>query len=114
MALPKVIETSRGGDHVAFEVVGGKGLVWTFMLRGHPKKARTPDPASVAIRRLIERRDMLNLAAPECFFEDDHDCGFPAVLVRLAAIDEDELAALLKGAWRLSAPKALLDRLPPD
>lgn len=36
------------------------------------------------------------------------------MLVRLAAIDEDELTALLKGAWRLSAPKTLLDRLPPD
>ena len=114
MALPQVIETSRGGDHIAFEVAGGKGLVWTFMLRVHPKKARAPDPTSVAIRCLIERREMLSAAAPERFFEDDHYRGYPAVLVRLAAIDEDELAALLRGAWRLSAPKALLDRLPPD
>jgi hypothetical protein len=114
LALPQVVETSRGGDHIAFEVSGGKGLVWTFMRRIHPKKARIPDPDCVAIRGLIERREMLVAAAPERFFEDDHYRGYPAILVRLPAIDEDELAALLREAWRLSAPKALLGRLAPD
>ena len=114
MALPEVVETSRGGDHVAFEVTGGKGLVWTFMRRLHPKKPRIPDPDCVAIRGPVERREMLVAAAPERFFEDDHYRGYPAILVRLPAIDEDELAALLRDAWRLSAPKALLGRLPKD
>ena len=114
LALPEVVETSRGGDHIAFEVAGGKGLIWTFMRRVHPKKARVPDPTAVAIRCLLERREMLNEAAPDRFFEDDHYRGYPAVLVRLPAIQEDELAGLLKGAWRLSAPKALLGRLPPE
>jgi hypothetical protein len=113
LALPEVVETSRGGDHIAFEVVGGKGLVWTFMLRVHPKKARIPDPTAVAIRCPIERREMLNDAAPDRFFPDDHYRGYPAVLVRLAAIEEDELAGLLKDAWRLSAPKKLLERYTP-
>jgi hypothetical protein len=109
LALPDVVETSRGGDHIAFEVAGGKGILWTFMRRLHPKKARIPDPASVAVRCLIERREMLNDAAPDRFFPDDHYRGYPAVLVRLAAIEEDELAGLLKAAWRLSAPKKLLE-----
>jgi hypothetical protein len=112
LALPEVVETSRGGDHIAFEVVGGKGILWTFMLRIHPKKGRVPDPASVAVRCLIERREMLNEAAPDRFFPDDHYRGYPAVLIRLAAIEEDELAGLLKDAWRLSAPKKLLQRYP--
>ena len=114
MALPEVVETSRGGDHVAFEVTGGEGLVWTFMRRLHPKKPRIPDPDCVAIRGPVERREMLVAAAPERFFEDDHYRGYPAILVRLPAIDEDELAALLRDAWRLSAPKPLLGRLPKD
>ena len=114
LALPEVIETSRGGDHVAFEVAGGKGLVWTFMRRVHPKKPRVPDPDCVAIRCPIERREMLVDAAPDRFFDDDHYRAYPAVLVRLAGIGEDELDGLLRGAWRLSAPKALLARMPQD
>jgi len=31
------------------------------------------------------------------------------VLVRLEAIDEDELAALIEDAWRLTAPRPLVD-----
>jgi hypothetical protein len=113
MALPEVVETSRGGDHIAFEVAGGKGLVWTFMRRVKPKKPRIPDPDCVAIRGPIERREMLVAAAPERFFEDDHYRGYPAILVRLSAVDdEDELASLLRDAWRMSAPKPLLGRLP--
>jgi hypothetical protein len=111
MALPDVIETSRGGDHIAFEVAGGKGLVWSFMLRVHPKKPRIADPTAVAVRCPIERKEMLVEAAPARFFNDDHYRGYPAVLVRLAAIDEDEFAALLNDAWRLSAPKGLAGRL---
>ncbi|HEX2815805.1 MAG TPA: MmcQ/YjbR family DNA-binding protein [Phenylobacterium sp.] len=114
LTLPEVVETSRGGDHISFEVTGGKGLVWTFMLRVHPKKARIPDPTAVAIRCAIERKEMLIEAAPDRFFDDDHYRGYPSVLVRLPAIDEDELAELLRAAWRLSAPKALLERFPPD
>ncbi|MGH9041601.1 MAG: hypothetical protein ACRDZ3_15380 [Acidimicrobiia bacterium] len=37
-----------------------------------------------------------------------HYNGFPAVLVRLAAVDDDELAELLTDAWRCQAPKALV------
>jgi hypothetical protein len=114
IALPHVVETSRGGDHISFEVAGGKGLVWTFMRRVHPKKARIPDPTAVAVRCLIERREMLAEAAPDRFFLDDHYRGYPAALIRLPAIDADEFAGLLRGAWRLSAPKPLLGRLPPD
>jgi hypothetical protein len=112
LALPEVVETSRGGDHIAFEVAGGKGLAWTFMLRVHPKRARVPDPTGLAVRCPIERREMLVAAAPDRFFDDDHYRGYPAVLVRLPEIDEDELAGLLRDAWRMSAPKALLGRLP--
>ena len=50
---------------------------------------------------------MLVEAAPERFFDDDHYRGYPAVLVRLDNIDEEELAKLLLEAWRLSAPKRL-------
>ena len=34
--------------------------------------------------------------------------GLPGVLVRLEAIDEDELATLIEDAWRITAPPGLL------
>ncbi|MDQ1475979.1 MAG: hypothetical protein QOE62_1208, partial [Actinomycetota bacterium] len=41
------------------------------------------------------------------FFTEDHYNGFPAVLVRLAAIRARELEQLITDAWRTMAPKAL-------
>jgi hypothetical protein len=34
--------------------------------------------------------------------------GFPAILVRLAAVDAVELAELLTDGWRCQAPRALV------
>ena len=36
-----------------------------------------------------------------------HHDGHPSVLVRLAAVDREELAELLTDAWRVRAPKRL-------
>ena len=44
----------------------------------------------------------------EKFFTEPHYNGFPAVLVRLAAVDVDELAELVIDAWRCQAPKKLV------
>jgi hypothetical protein len=65
-------------------------------------------PDVLAIRCPIERKETLLAAAPQIFFDEDHYHGYPAILARLDVIDEEELAALLDGAWRLVAPKALL------
>ena len=87
---------------LAFEV-GGKGFAWSFMERTAPRRPRQPRLDVLAVRCPIERKEMLIEAAPDRFFDDDHYRGYPAVLVRLAAIDEDELRALLEDAWRMMA-----------
>ena len=46
-------------------------------------------------------------AAPGIYFETDHYKGWPAVLVRLAAISDAELSQRLGEAWRHRAPKRL-------
>lgn len=51
-------------------------------------------------------------AAPERFLDDDHYRGYPAVLVRLEAIEVDELAGLLRTAWTIVAPKSLVKAHP--
>jgi hypothetical protein len=107
LAFPEVEDRSEG-ERLAFEVRGGKGLAWGYLMRTAPKKPRVLQPEALAVRCAIEKKEMLIEAAPDRFFDDDHYRGYPAVLVRLLAIDEDEFAALLRDAWRLSAPKSLL------
>ena len=94
-------------ERLAFSV-GGKGFAWTYLERVAAKKPRVPRIAVLAVRCPIERKEMLIEAAPGVFFDDDHYCGYPAVLTRLAAVEAVELSALLREAWRLSAPKRLL------
>lgn len=106
MALPGASDASAP-DRIAFEVEG-KGFAWTWLMRVNPKKARTPQITVLAVRCSIERREMLIDAAPQIYFIDDHYRGYPAVLVRLDAVEIDELEALLKSAWRMVAPKGLV------
>ena len=105
MGLPQVAESSAE-DRLAFEV-GGKGIAWTYLVRAAPKKPRRPQIDVLAVRCAIQRKEVLIEAAPDVFFDDDHYRGYPAVLVRLTAVGEAELTALLRAAWAIQAPTAL-------
>jgi hypothetical protein len=102
-ALPDTTDASTEAA-LRFET-GGKGFAWSFMERLEPRKPRQPRLDILAVRCPLETKDMLVESAPDRFFDDDHYRGYPAVLVRLAAIDEDELAALLdRAATLVKAP----------
>src|SRR5215213_2301230 len=109
LALP---DTSLDDDRIAFSVTTKgkrKGIAWVWMERVHPKKARVPNLSILAIRvRDLAEKDMLLAARPDTLFTEPHYNGFPAVLVRLAAIDVDELEGLIRNAWRCQAPAALM------
>lgn len=109
-ALPEVIQASNG-QQVAYEVAG-KGLAWGYLARPAPKARRVFVPGVIAVRCRIETKQMLIEAAPGRFFDDDHYRGYPAVLVRLEAIEADELAGLLRTAWTIVAPKSLVKAHP--
>lgn len=106
LALPEVTGGVGEGGQIGFEV-GGKGLAWAYLARPAPKAKRVLVPGVVAIRCTMDSKEMLLEAAPERFFTDDHYRGYPAVLVRLDAIEADELAGLLRQAWKIVAPKAI-------
>jgi hypothetical protein len=110
LALPEG-EDASAEKGFAYRVRGGRGFAWTFQERIAPKTPRRPKLEVLAVRCDLETKEMLIAAAPERFFDDDHYRGYPAVLVRLDAIDADELGQLLRAAWRLSAPKRLMRRL---
>jgi len=109
LALP---DTSLDDDRIAFSVTNKgkrKGIAWVWMERIHPKQARVPNLSVLAIRvRDLAEKDMLLAARPSALFTESHYNGFPAVLIRLAAIDVDELEELLRNAWRCQAPAALV------
>ena len=108
LSLP---QASEAADHLGLGVLS-RGKLWGFAgawnERIEPKKPRVPNPGVLAVRvASVAGKEELLAADPEKFFTEPHYNGFPAVLVRLPAIDGGELAELITGAWRCQAPRAL-------
>lgn len=86
-----------------------KGFAWVWMERLEPKKPRVPRPDVLAVRVSNEgEKQFLVGAVPDVFFTEPHYNGFPAVLIRLEAIELEQLEGLVVDAWRIQAPKALV------
>ncbi len=66
------------------------------------------DGETVAVRVERGEREQLMGAEPEVFFITDHYRDYAWMLVRLAVIQEDELAEVLEESWRRAAPKRLV------
>ena len=102
-AIAGAVDTSDE-QRLAFTAPGSdKGFAWSFNERVHPKKARVPRLDILAVRCPLVRKELLIEAAPDRFFDDAHYRGYPAVLVRLEAVEADELAGLLADAARIVA-----------
>ena len=61
-------------------------------------------------RESEEEKQALVEAEPEKFFTTPHYDGYPNILVRLTAVDREELAELLEESWRLRAPEFLVEQ----
>jgi hypothetical protein len=109
LSLPETVEDD---DRFAFSVLNRgkwKGFAWVWLERTEPKKPRVPRPDVIAIRVANQGEKESLLACDEDkFFTEPHYNGFPAVLVRLPAVNEDELRELITDAWRCQAPRALV------
>jgi hypothetical protein len=87
----------------------GKQFAWVWherMVQGRLRMAR-PD---VLVVRVAGQggKELLLAADPDKFFTEPNYNGFPAVMVRLAAVDAAELGELLTDAWRCQAPRTLV------
>jgi len=87
--------------------VRDKQFAWTYHERVHPKRPRQPRLDVLAVRCAAEAKESLLASDPGKFFTTDHYRGFPAVLVYLDCVDEQEIRTLLTAAWRCQAPAAL-------
>jgi hypothetical protein len=110
LALPGTCEAE---DRFAFSVQrSGKAraFAWVWLERVAPRRARVPNPDVVALRVAdLEDKELLLAAHAEALFTEPHYDGYPAVLVRLPATGVDALEALVTGAWRCQAPRALVE-----
>ena len=112
LSLPETIESE---DNLGFRVrnpsakSGSKQFAWLWHERVTPGKPRVPRPDVLAVRVAGQgEKDMLLASDPDKFFTEPHYNGFPAVLVRLPAIQTDELRELITDAWRSQAPRKLV------
>jgi hypothetical protein len=103
-ALPEATPDAGG---FAYRV-DGKLFTWIWMERVQPKRPRVPNPNVIAVRVAdeAEKQAMLALGS-EAFFTEPHYDGYPAVLVRLPAIDVALLGTVIGEAWRVRAPRRL-------
>ncbi len=94
--------------------VADKGFAWPWLERIDPMRARVPNPDVIGVRvaNELEKQALLSLD-PGVFFTEPHYNGYPAVLVRIPAIELDMLDKVLTDAWLTRASKQLaaaLDR----
>jgi len=109
LSLP---ESSDGSTGTALRFfVRDKQFAWTYHERAHPKRPRQPRMDVLAVRCAADEKEGLLASDPGKFFTDDHYRGFPAVLVYLDCVDEQEILKLLTDAWRCQAPAGLLRKL---
>jgi hypothetical protein len=105
LSLP---ESSDGSTATALRsYVRDKQFAWTYHEQVHPKRLRQPRLDVLAVRGVANEKEGLLASDPGKFFTTDHYRGFPAVLVYLDCVDEQEIRSLLTGAWRCQAPPAL-------
>ena len=58
----------------------------------------------------VDEKEALIESEPDKFFTTPHYDGYPAVLVRVEAVDEQEARELLTESWRLRAPATLVKK----
>lgn len=112
-SLPGTSAAPSGEPSAEFRVLVGttnRKFAWSWRRRVHPRKTKVPqlDVLVVPVADEGEKQSLI-AAAPDIYFTEPHYDGYAAVLVRIAAIEVDELTEILTDAWRLTAPRAAVD-----
>ncbi|WPE23458.1 MmcQ/YjbR family DNA-binding protein [Shinella zoogloeoides] len=68
---------------------------------------RVKDAGTLVLMAPMDEKERLIEMAPGTYYETDHYRGWPALLVRAAAIDDEDLRHRLAEAWHLKAPAKL-------
>ena len=76
-----------------------------FKVNGRPFVNTSRETGAISTRCSPEELELLIAARPEVYFVTPHYLGWEAVLVRLDAVDEEELAGRLEDSWEYMARK---------
>jgi hypothetical protein len=95
LALPEA-EAEKSRDGRPRFRVRGKLFAW---------QSRDRDGAALAVRVDPEEKPLILESNPDVYFETPHYHGYPAVLIRLEAIDRRELEERIEDAWLIRVPK---------
>jgi hypothetical protein len=76
-----------------------------FKVNGRPFVNTGRIEGAIVTRAPAEERDLLIAARPDVYFVTPHYEGWEAVLVRLDAADEDELAGRIEDSYAFMAAK---------
>lgn len=110
LALPET--TERSGRGTARWDVADKMFAWERPLRRSDIAAlgdAAPDGPILGVRVADEGVKFALIADdPGVFFTTPHFTGYPAILVRLEEVGDNELQELLVEAWLLRAPKKVI------
>ncbi|MCW5721856.1 MAG: hypothetical protein KIS86_12005 [Devosia sp.] len=71
---------------------------------------RLLDIETLVLHCPLEQKILLMEISPDIYFETDHYIGHDVVLIRLAAIGDEELSLRLEDAWRFKAPESVSKR----
>lgn len=85
-----------------------KGIAWEWRERVHPKKPKVINPGVYAIRTpnlMAKEMWVQEGAATGKFFTEPHYNNYPAVLVRLELVTDDELRDVFEAGYRGFVPE---------
>lgn len=72
---------------------------------------RLLDATTLVMQCPLDQKVLLMEISPDIYFETDHYVGYDTVLIRLDAIEDEELGLRLEDAWRFRADENAKDNL---
>jgi hypothetical protein len=85
-----------------------------FYIKGRLMARLREDDETLMVRFPKLSREESIETNPDVFSVTDHYQNYPAVLINLLAVNPDLLAKMIEGAWRMQAPKRLVERFDAD
>jgi hypothetical protein len=110
--LPEVGESTSYGTPSL--TVRGKSFCRLWGDREHDRDHVDPDETAVLVVFCdLDEKDALIESSGGTVFSTPHYDGYPAMVIRLADVDLEDLAGYLEDSYRAKAPKRILKQLDP-